>query len=196
MRNLNYLKMVMENRGLVYGKDPVKLDIGAGGYSTDKTFLSVDLFTKADINAPMAELPLPRNSVDVIHASQCLEHIGKFDVVPTLKEWRRVLKPGGIAQIFVPDLEWVCWWWLTHQTVSWDLDVLFGNQKHEGEYHKTGFTPKILKDYVDAAGGFTVTRIEYVGGNLRDIEYGDNNLIHGVVDARSIGMEVKKNAAT
>jgi hypothetical protein len=33
------------------------------------------------------------------------------------------------------------------EATGWPMDILFGHQKHEGEYHKTGFTEKILWDY-------------------------------------------------
>ena len=32
------------------------------------------------------------------------------------------------------------------------MDVIFGNQNHAGEFHKTGFTERILWDYVVNAG--------------------------------------------
>lgn len=166
------------------GKPEVKLDIGAGGFSSDDTFLSVDAYTEADINALMWDIPLPTASVDVIFSSQAMEHISKFQVVPTLREWARLLKPGGRAQIIVPDLEWICWWWLTHQSVDWDMDIIFGHQQHEGEYHRTGYNPKILKDYVDVAGGFTVMNCYYMGGDYTNLSFDEYNRVHGTINGR------------
>jgi predicted SAM-dependent methyltransferase len=118
-------------------KEPLKLDIGAGGLSSDSSFTSVDAFTEADIKAFMWDIPLENDSVDVIFTSNALEHVSKFAVVPTLREWHRILKPGGKLQILVPDLEWAVKFWLERQTTDWAMDIIFGNQLHEGEYHKT-----------------------------------------------------------
>lgn len=176
------------------GRTEVKLDIGAGGFSSDTTFLSVDAYTESDIPALMWDIPLPDSSVDYIFASQSMEHISKFNVVPTLREWVRLLKPNGKAQIIVPDLEWICWWWLTHQSVDWDMDILFGHQKHEGEYHRTGYTPTILKNYVDVAGGFKVMNCYYVGGDFAHLQFDEQNRVRGTINGRSIVMELLRNA--
>lgn len=163
------LEKALANRGLT-GK-PVMLDVGAGGFSSDSKFLSVDAFTECDIKAFMWDIPVPDNSVDTIFASHCLEHVSKFDVIPTLREWRRILKPQGHLQILVPDLEWVCSWFLAHQSTDWDMDIIFGNQKHEGEFHKTGFTPTIMKDYFDIAGGFSIESMYYDGGDFYKFDF-------------------------
>lgn len=42
---------------------------------------------------------------DAIYCSHALEHLFPHDAVKALSEFRRVLKPGGHAVIFVPDLE-------------------------------------------------------------------------------------------
>jgi len=49
----------------------------------------------------LPHIPLPDDTFDVVIASQVLEHVirrGRF-----VKEIRRVLKPGGLACVFVPD---------------------------------------------------------------------------------------------
>jgi len=42
-------------------------------------------------------------SVDLIYASHILEHFSWHETLKVLKEWRRVLKPGGILRLGVPD---------------------------------------------------------------------------------------------
>ena len=87
-----------------------------------------------------------------IYSSHSWNSQGKFEVVPTLKEWRRLLVPGGTALIEVPDLVWCVKNWLWRQSTDWHLDVLFGMQNHPGEFHKTGFTPAIMAGYLREAG--------------------------------------------
>jgi SAM-dependent methyltransferase len=49
----------------------------------------------------LPRIPLPDDSFDVVIASQVLEHIIRRRLF--VKEIRRILKPGGLACIFVPD---------------------------------------------------------------------------------------------
>jgi len=50
-------------------------------------------------------LPFNDNSVDVIYHSHFLEHLYKEDAEKFLKECYRILKPGGLMRVVVPDLE-------------------------------------------------------------------------------------------
>lgn len=143
----------------------LKLDVGSGGPSSDDSFTSVDAYVDdVDVKAFMWDMPFVDGEVDTIWCSNALEHVSKFNVVPTLKEFLRVLKPGGKLQVIVPDLEWACHFWLDNPSVNWSLDIIYGHQKHEGEYHRTGFNEQIIRDYFEACGGFTINKIERIGG--------------------------------
>lgn len=134
---------------------PICLDIGCGlpiDYDLGD-WIRIDPYAEgADVKAFADKLPYEDNSIQEIWSSHMLEHIGKLEVVPTLKEWFRVLKSGGKLTIRVPDLTWCCQWWIDHQTIGWDMDILFGNQTREGEFHKTGFNREIMMDYLRKAG--------------------------------------------
>jgi ubiquinone/menaquinone biosynthesis C-methylase UbiE len=49
-------------------------------------------------------LSLPSGSVDGVYASHVLEHLALCDMREALKETHRILKPGGIFRLIVPDL--------------------------------------------------------------------------------------------
>jgi predicted SAM-dependent methyltransferase len=51
-------------------------------------------------------LPFPDNSVQYIFASHVIEHVYRSNELPVLlSELRRVLQPGGVMRIIVPDIE-------------------------------------------------------------------------------------------
>lgn len=45
------------------------------------------------------------NYASLIYASHVLEHLSHRDVLKALDEWRRVLKPGGVLRLSVPDFD-------------------------------------------------------------------------------------------
>lgn len=49
-------------------------------------------------------LPYPDDSFDAIYSYHILEHLTPDDGLRMMREWRRVLKPGGICRVSTPDL--------------------------------------------------------------------------------------------
>jgi len=50
-------------------------------------------------------LPLTDESIDYAVSVHALQEIPYADLVPTLRELRRVLRPGGILRLVLPDLD-------------------------------------------------------------------------------------------
>lgn len=137
----------------------MKLDIGYGGQPRDESYTTVDLHVDADIKTEMWDIPLPDGYVDEIWSSHALEHIPGAKVNATLKEWLRLLKPGGRAIVSVPNFDYVAKYWLTGPDRAWAEAMVFGLQTHEGEFHRCGFTASLLRGDCEAAG-FEVLRVE------------------------------------
>ena len=53
-------------------------------------------------------IPFENNSIDVVYHSHVFEHIPKQHAEKFQKEVIRVLKPGGIQRIVIPDMEILC----------------------------------------------------------------------------------------
>jgi predicted SAM-dependent methyltransferase len=53
-------------------------------------------------------IPFPDASCDVVYHAAVLEHLRRSDAAAFLAECYRVLKPGGILRVGVPDLEKIC----------------------------------------------------------------------------------------
>ena len=144
----------------------MKLDIGAGPYPRPG-YTTVDLYHPAGIRASMDALSLDDGAVEEIHSSHALEHQAQARVLPTLREWLRVLRPGGRLDLKVPDLRWACRHWLENPTLGWQMATIFGTQEHPGEFHKAGFSPEILAAYLEEAG-FEIESSEIVWDHAQD----------------------------
>lgn len=130
------------------------LDVGCGGHKIHPSLMGVDAYsTSAGVNvqAYMWDMPFEAESVDGLFCFMALEHVSKFQVMPILAEFNRVLKKEAQFIILVPDLLWVLEAFISNPTHDWEMDMLFGTQENDGEYHKTGFTEDILRKYFTEA---------------------------------------------
>lgn len=82
------------------------LNIGCGAISHPE-WLNLDLGIGSDVISHDVTngLPFPDKMFDVVYHSHLLEHIPREKALPFLKECSRVLRPGGVIRILVPDLE-------------------------------------------------------------------------------------------
>ena len=87
----------------------MKLNLGCSGVfyegytSVDLDERLLEVFPEEDvIIADVRDLPFADNSVEEIYASHLLEHFDFRD--PVLEEWKRVLIPGGLITVVVPDI--------------------------------------------------------------------------------------------
>lgn len=51
-------------------------------------------------------LPIPDGTADGVYASHVLEHLSRSDIIRALANTYRILKPGGLFRLIVPDLHW------------------------------------------------------------------------------------------
>ena len=83
------------------------LNVGCGGRYA-KTWTNIDCFDGNPyvINCDLSKgIPFASESFDVVYHSHLLEHFNRGEGGRLLKECFRVLKPGGIIRVAVPDLE-------------------------------------------------------------------------------------------
>jgi predicted SAM-dependent methyltransferase len=89
--------------------EPVRLNLGCGKKIWEG-FINCDFpgnwsGVKPDIQCDITKLPFPDDYADEIHAIHVIEHFYRSKVVDVLKEWFRVLKPGGKIAIECPCLD-------------------------------------------------------------------------------------------
>lgn len=85
------------------------LNLGCGNhYSKEEIWTNLDFISTGEgviAHNLLNGIPYPDNTFDVVYHSHLLEHFSKADGAKLLKECHRVLKPGGILRIAIPDLE-------------------------------------------------------------------------------------------
>jgi predicted SAM-dependent methyltransferase len=86
-------------------EQPLRIEIGSGRHPTPG-YVHVDFDRRARHLEHVAHawrLPFPDGAAEELIAVHVLEHVHPARVLETLREWRRVLRPGGTVRIHVPN---------------------------------------------------------------------------------------------
>ena len=121
--------------------------------------LDIDPSVQPDITASMLDLGAI-GPFDALYSSHALEHLYPHEVLVALREFRRVLKPGGAVIVVVPNLEGIK---ATEDVVFVSpggpisgLDMIYGmsGRVAENPYmaHHYGFVRETLQDVMEQAG--------------------------------------------
>ncbi len=133
---------------------PLYLNLGCGP-DVRNGFVNIDLFSDNPnvVKMDIRRLELPDNSVDLILASDVLEHFSHRETDAVLAEWARVLKPNAAIIIRCPSLRLQA---KAYMNDVWNADVasfmIFGGQKNPGDYHCIGFDETSIRSHLQKAG--------------------------------------------
>lgn len=153
--------------GLSEKDRPIRLNLGCG----DKIlpgYVNVDVVEsrkgmKPDVLCDLHRLtPFADSSADEILSVHVVEHFWRWEVLDILKEWVRVLKPGGRMILECPNLESACRHFLENpglhsredQNGQRSMWVFYGDPAWKDPYmiHRWGYTPESLADLMRSAG--------------------------------------------
>ena len=172
-------RKLQENKKLFYNqfikdKKSIKLHLGCGSNILNG-YINIDLYNQsADIKLDITDLPyFEDNSVEEIFLNAVFEHLYTFEQNRALKEWYRILKPGGLLRIdSLPDFDEIIKAYINktkgHIKETFDLyevtrythgDYLPENRI--GQMHKDLFTKEKIKNLLENAG-FVISKIESV----------------------------------
>jgi predicted SAM-dependent methyltransferase len=98
------------------------------------------------------------NTFVEIYASHIVEHLDYVnELLATLKEWNRVLEPGGKLYISVPDMDTLAKLFIEKDKLSADerfsvMRMIFGGHVDKYDYHVVGLNDEFLAGFLIAAG--------------------------------------------
>lgn len=135
----------------------MKLNIGDGGVEHDG-YAGVDIERGHDASNlaniyinDEAPNGLREGSVEEVRASHVLEHFPHSQIAGVLQEWVRVLKPGGVLKIAVPDFQVIAEQYLAGAPIPTEGYVM-GGQVDEHDFHKALFDEETLAAALRGAG--------------------------------------------
>ena len=127
----------------------MKLHLGCGPrYIPGFVHIDAQSAPHVDIIGPVEKLPMDDSSVSMIYASHVLEHFERNEYKTVLKEWFRVLKPGGILRLAVPDFAACAAIYYENglaDGLSGLVGLLVGGQRNEHDFHKMIFDEDFLR---------------------------------------------------
>ena len=129
----------------------MKLDIGCGlnlkKPLDEWTHLDCDEGPHIEYVCDFGDIPLEDESVSEIWIGDVVEHIPVWRQDEVMKEWYRILEPGGIIAGNTPNLEYTIRQYLNKEIeVDWLLQVFYGDRAGPPHQHYILFN----KDLLDA----------------------------------------------
>ena len=104
-----------------------------------------------------------------VYASHVLEHFDyKDQLIATLREWCRVLVPGGMLHVSVPDMDTLARLFLERQRLSLEerymvMRMIFGGHIDQYDYHLVGLNEEFLRIFLSEAGFPQAARVPDFG---------------------------------
>jgi|2_EtaG_2_1085320.scaffolds.fasta_scaffold09310_3 SAM-dependent methyltransferase len=154
-------------------------DIGSGHWSEhfDGTVhrFDGDETTNPDFRCDIAKLPQPDELYDEVRVSHVLEHFRSAEAPALMKEWLRILKPGGKMVLCVPNFLWAIQRLVEHHddeadevptNLVWHAwTMVYGSleprhQRIREMAHGNGYTERVLTNLLNVVEGLGSFEIE------------------------------------
>lgn len=138
----------------------ILVHLGCGDFD-DSRYVNVDLYDRSHVHykCNIEKLTMFENdSVDLIYACHCLEHISHRKTEIVLTEWKRCLKIGGTLRLSVPDFKKLVEKYSDTDNISDIENQLMGGQTYKYNFHYTIFDEKKLTSLLFSAGFSKIKR--------------------------------------
>lgn len=173
----NAIKYTIENSAKqwkeLFELKNIKLNLGSGN-NKKEGFKSCDCF-KADFIDEVfdiSKIPYPDNSVDELFSQHAIEHLTFTNVELALRDWYRVLKPGGKLTLRLPDFKLCCLNYLASENATdsmWYRNTIFGIQvsqigePDDAQIHRSGFSKNEMEILLKSIGYIIDKSFHYDG---------------------------------
>lgn len=140
----------------------LKLHLGCGGTRIDG-FVNIDANYLPNVDAVDNVRHLRRyepGSVDLIYASNVLEHLGRWEFTPALQRWFELLRVGGILRLSVPDFQALCEYYMETRDLETMYCALYGGQDTPLNVHYWCWDFDTLKRDLESVGYREVRRYD------------------------------------
>ncbi len=152
------------------------LEIGPGNCPVDPSWDLLDIEPRSGIDIVAAlgdgQLPIGKDTYDLVYASHVIEHIAWFRVAHALLEVHRILKPRGVFEVWVPDFARIVdayragrcgdnwrkhnpqgnpWLWLNGRVFAYGP---------EPNWHRAAFDAPSLRCRLEEAGFIDIERLQ------------------------------------
>jgi len=136
---------------------PIKLHLGCGKRYIPG-FVHVDGVAAPHVDHVQDIRTLPQfddATAELIYACQVIEYFDRDEVAGVLTEWRRVLVPGGILRLSVPNFEVISRLYRAGFELEWFLGTLYGkipDGRGGHQYHRTTYDEPSLRKLLARTG--------------------------------------------
>jgi len=105
-------------------------------------------------------LPLWDGASSELHSYHFLEHVTAWEAVPLVREWARLLQPGGKLILELPNVEAAARNLIAGMNDQMSMWPLYGNQELQDPFmtHRFGYTPATVRKLLED-NGFTKVKI-------------------------------------
>lgn len=143
----------------------MKINLASGQRPYPKPWLNIDLIPQTDSDGKPYTLDIQTNAndlhmigdeqVDIIVAHHLVEHIAIHELDGFLTEWWRVLKPGGMLSVFVPNIREMDRAWLEGRVTTFihNVNTYGAYQGHVEDLHKWAYDEAELRDRLSGWDG-------------------------------------------
>jgi predicted SAM-dependent methyltransferase len=145
----------------------MKLHIGGTEIKDDWKILNIHQAPGVDFVGDISDLSMFEDgSVSEIYASHVFEHVKQSKIIDTLTGIRRTLKSGGRLYIAIPDLDVLCYAFITRMDREEKVEIMrmmFGGQVNDYDFHFFGLNQFLLFDLLGVVGFTEYHRVESFG---------------------------------
>ena len=141
----------------------IKLHLGCGKcYLEGFTHIDIQGYDHVDHQSDIRSLSMfDSNTVSIIYASHVLEYFDEIEALEVLREWHRVLCPGGKIQISMPDFSALVEVYEISRSIAMIIGPLYGRIQFGDAfiYHKSAWDFSSLSVILRSIGFRGIERV-------------------------------------